>query len=118
MNRLSKGYKQALDKSNISSPCNPARALDFLARRALFFKKNDRNLETKSRKNWSQGGKWTVSPRATNRPLAKKTEFRAENRVFWPKKKESLLDSNLVLAMTGKVVQTKKYPFPKKISVF
>ena len=58
-------------------------------------------------KNWSQGGKLTVTPRATKGSLTKigvvwqKSDFLAKNRDFGPKK-NSLLNGNHVLATTGK----------------
>ena len=56
---------------------------------AFFFLRKRPLLETKNR---SQGAKWTVSLRATNKPLTKfgvqwqKTDFLAENQVFGSKK--------------------------------
>ena len=55
--------------------------------------------------------------RATNGPLTKiavpyqKTDFRAENRKFWAKKKRPLLSPNHVPATTGKSCQKTKIAF-------
>ena len=61
---------------------------DFFVRWRFFLRRRPL-LETKNR---YQGAKWTVSLRATNKPLTKfgvqwqKTDFLAENQVFGPKK--------------------------------
>ena len=71
-------------------------------------------------KNRSQGGKWTVTPRATNGSLTKigvvwqKLDFWTKNRDFGPKK-NSLLYPNHVLATTGKSCSKKKVAFAQII---
>ena len=58
----------------------------------------------------------------TNGPLTKiavpyqKTDFRAENRKFWAKKKRPLLKSDHVPATTGKSCQKKKVAFSQIIN--
>ena len=98
---------------------------DFWPRRPVFFYESGRHSETKSRKNWSQGAKWTVFPNAMNGPvgsydiLKKKNGFLGLNPSFWAKKNPIHF---LVLTMfwprPEKVVQRKKYPFLKKFWVF
>ena len=92
---------------------------DFLARRPVFFYESGRNSETKSCKNWSQDAKWTVFPRAINGPWGSYDILKKKKRILGPKF-EFLGQKNthfLVLIMfwprPGKVLQTKKYLFPK-----
>ena len=72
-------------------------------------------------KNRFQGGKLTVMSRAKNgsstkiRVIWKKLDFWAKNRNFGPKKKESLFNSNHVLATTGKSCSKKKVAFAQII---
>ena len=88
----------------------------------VFFLENNRNSETESQKIDPKVP--NVFPRATKGPLTKfgvhgkKTDFCAQIRVFRPKKTGHFLVLTMFWPQPGKVVQTKKYPFPKYISVY
>ena len=58
----------------------------------------------------SEGYKWVIDQ---NWGRMTKIGFFGQKPRFWAPKKHTLLDSNHVLATTGKVVQRKKLPLPK-----
>ena len=72
-----------------------------------------------SRWKLSQGGKWMVSPRATNRPVTKigviwqKSDFLAKNRDFGPKKSAHFWGLAMFWPRSEKVVQKKSVLCPK-----
>ena len=85
---------------------------DFLERRPGSPHENGRNSGTKSRKLDPKVPKRSQRRglRTKNGVQYEKTDFRAEIRIFRAKK-NSLLDSNHVLATTGQSCQKKKVPF-------
>ena len=83
---------------------------------AGFFYGNSCNSGSESRKIAPRVEK-TVSTRATNGPLTK-IGVVWQKSDFWAKKNTHFLRDTMFWLWPGNVEQTKKYPFPKKKSVF